>query len=607
MASATAPPLDPPSFLRQTPPFDELDADAFESAASALEIAYFPAGTKVLSAEGLPSEALYLVRKGLVRLDREGETSMVLEEGDFFGYSVLTGTVTSDVFVEEDLLAYRIPAESFRRLLAHAPVSRFFTQGLAERLRSAPSAAGTDTALGGDVLAPVGSLLERAAVTMPEGASVGEAALVMREEGVSSVLLLSDPPAIVTDRDLRNRILAAGLGPQTAARSVASAPLKSISAGAPVYAALQTMLQHGIHHLPVEKEGKFVGVVTSTDLLRHHSHGPLLAFKKVEKMRGREGLGTFSRDVARMVGTLAKSGLPATQVARLVSHLNDALVRRLLAWAERDLGAPPCPYAFLVFGSEGRYEQTLLTDQDNALVHADDGLEAAAYFDRFAARVVDDLVAAGFPPCPGGYMATRWKGSLSAWRGRFEGWIQTPQAEAVLAAAIFFDFRSVGGNLDLTPLAEVLQGARRNAPFLSHLARAAVGFRPPIGAFRRLEVDDGGVDLKKGGIAPIQGLARVYALDAGVRATSTTDRLQEASAAGLLTRDTADGLAEAYLFLLGLRLREQLRALSDGRAPDNRIPIDSLSPNERRYLKEAFLAVRDAQKEAIERYRVVLA
>ncbi|MCL4809682.1 MAG: cyclic nucleotide-binding protein, partial [Thermoanaerobaculia bacterium] len=148
--------------------------------------------------------------------------------------------------------------------------------------------------------------------------------------------------------------------------------------------------------------------------------------------------------------------------------------------------------------------------------------------------------------------------------------------------------------------------ARRNAPFLSQLARAAVGFRPPIGAFRRLRAEDGGIDLKKGGLAPVQGLARLWALDAGVSATGTLDRLAAAAVAGLLDRDRAEDLAEAYRFLSALRLRSQLASLAEGKAPGNRVPVDSLSASERRHLKEAFLAVRDAQESTVSRYNVTL-
>lgn len=605
-AAPAAPPPDPRSFLRGLPPFDALSAEAFERVSAGLETACFPRGARILASDGAPSDALYVVRRGLVRLERGADTTDYLEEGDFFGYSVLTGQVSADVVVEEDLVAYRIPGAVFRGLLVEAPFARFFTQGLAERLRRQP-AFGPEAALGGDVLVAVGSLVERPAVTVPAGATVLEVARVMRDERVSSVLLLSEPPAIVTDRDLRNRVLAAGLGPGTPARDVASRPLRTVPHGTPVYGAWQTMLEHGIHHLPLEREGRIVGLVTATDLLRHHSQGPVPALRRLERMRDRGALPGYGTDLTRVVSTLAKSGLPASHVARLVSHLNDALLGRILAWAEADLGPPPCRYAFLVLGSEGRREQTLLTDQDNALVHADGVPEAAGYFEAFAGKVVSDLLAAGFPPCPGGYMATRWTGPLSTWKKRFAGWIDVPRAEAVLAAATFFDHRVAGGTLDLSPLADVVARARGNAPFLSHLARAAVAFRPPIGAFRRLKPEDGGLDLKKGGLAPVQGLARVWALDAGIVATGTLERLEAAASAGLIDRERAEDLSEAFLYLAGLRLRALLAALAEGTPPGNRVRAESLSPSERRHLKQAFLAIRDAQEAAVTRYHVTLA
>jgi CBS domain-containing protein len=161
-------PTRPPFVSPRNPPFDALTAEAFELAAGALEIAYFPQGTRILSADGAPSDALYVVRKGLVRLERGGETSAVLEEGDFFGYSVVTGQVSADVVVEEDLLAYRVPETVVRRLLAFAPFTRFFTQGLAARLRHQP-AFSAEPALGGDVLLPVGSIVVRPPVTIRPG------------------------------------------------------------------------------------------------------------------------------------------------------------------------------------------------------------------------------------------------------------------------------------------------------------------------------------------------------------------------------------------------------------------------------------------------------
>jgi len=602
------PPLDPRSFLRTVPPFDALSAFDFEAAAGALQIAFYPEGTKVLNLLDRPSTYLFIVRKGAVRLERYGEVLATLEEGELFGYpSMLTGTVNFDVVVEEDLLAYRIPEERFHALMARPVFARFFTRGLAERLRSALT--GEDEAsFAPDVHAAVGTLVGRDLVSVAPTATVGDAARIMSRARVSSILVLSDPPAILTDRDLRNRVLAAGLGPETPVLEVSTRPLRTAPEDTPVYGAWQAMTEHGVHHLPLTREGVIVGIVTGTDLLRQQTFGPLFALKKVEQLADRSALTSHAGDVARLIGSLYASGLPVPQIARLASHVNDALVRKLLGWAEEDLGPPPVPYAWIVFGSEGRYEQTLLTDQDNALVWADTADGAVpAYFETLARRVVDDLLAAGFPPCVGGYMATNWQGPLQEWCARFASWVETPEAEAVLKAAIFFDYRTAGGALDLTPIARIVESARAMAPFLSHMARAALTFRPPLSAFRSLREDGGRLDLKKGGIAPIVGLARVFALDAGTQATNTVDRLAAAADAGFLTRDEVSTLTEAFPFLLRLRLRGQLRAVAAGEKPGNAVALETLSAVERRHLKEAFQAIRDAQKNAAWRYHVDLA
>jgi CBS domain-containing protein len=261
------------------------------------------------------------------------------------------------------------------------------------------------------------------------------------------------------------------------------------------------------------------------------------------------------------------------------------------------------PYAWIVFGSEGRMEQLLLTDQDNALVHGDppvdDPAAAAAceaYFASLAEKVVAGLQAAGFPPCPGGFMATRWRKPLSAWLDLFRGWIGTPDAAALLDVSSLLDFRPVHGTLDLAPLDAVVRSASERAVFLAHLARTALTFEPPLSPFRQIKEQDGGVDVKKGGLMPIVGMARVFALEAGSGARGTLDRLQAASESGNLSREGATTLAEAFRFLLGLRLRVQLEAARTGSAATNLVRPADLSALERRLLRDTFLAVRELQQ-----------
>ena len=216
--------LDPIAFVRGTPPFDALPPPAFEEAARALEIVFLPANTRLLERGGTPSEHLYVIRKGSVRLERDGQTVQVLEQGEIFGFtSLISGAATLDVTVEEDLLAYRLPRAQFDSCLAHAPFAGHFASGLAERLRNSLERSQV-TNFQPDLAVPVSTLLRGGIVRVAPGSTVGEAARVMAEHSISSVIVDSDPPGIVTDRDFRRRVLAAGRGPETPVLEVRAAP-----------------------------------------------------------------------------------------------------------------------------------------------------------------------------------------------------------------------------------------------------------------------------------------------------------------------------------------------------------------------------------------------
>ena len=261
-------------------------------------------------------------------------------------------------------------------------------------------------------------------------------------------------------------------------------------------------------------------------------------------------------------------------------------------------GAPPAAYAWIVFGSEGRLEQALLTDQDNALIYAEETDAARAYFAALAQSVVDGLIQAGFPRCPGGFMATNWCKPLAEWEQLFHRWIRLPEPAALLDAAIFFDFRAVAGALSLEPLEQIISGAGSEKPFLAHMLNGALTFHPPLGFFNRLRSENGNLDLKKGGISPIVGLARAAALAAGSRERSTLERLSVAGASGaILTKDSADSLAEILPLFLHLRLRRQLAARQKNDPLDHKVNLAELSTLERRHLKEAFIVIKQIQAE----------
>jgi len=598
--------LDPVAFVRGTPPFDALPAPAFEDAAKALEIVFYPAGTRVLVRDGDPSQHLYVIRKGAVRLEREAQTLQVLEEGEIFGFtSLISGKATIDVTVEEDLLAYRLPKRTFEALLAHGPFAGHFASGLAERLRNSLERSQV-VSFQPDLAVPVQTLLRGVAIWVPEDAKVGEAARIMAERSVSSVLVESDPPGIVTDRDFRRRVLAAGRGPETPVLEVASSPLKTVSAECPIYEAWRILLDAGCHHLPVTKNGTIVGVLSATDLLKCTAAGPVAVMKRVERLGSRDALPGYSEKVAEMASSLFNGGLEPTVIGGFVARLNDTLITRILRWAEADLGPPPTPYAWLVFGSEGRMEQMVLTDQDNALVWGDDVPGAREYFAALAEKAITDLVAAGFPRCPGGYMSTRWLGGIAGWEERFRGWLEKPTPQALLEASIFFDFRAVHGHLDVSPLRGVITRAASARTFLSAMAKSAVTFHPPSGLGLRLRSESSRFDMKLKGISPIVFLSRVYGLEAGSRTSNTLDRLRAAVVAGLIEQDTCDTLSEAYRFLLRVRLRTQIRAISEGNPPSNLVSLSDLSSMERSRVRDAFRAIEVWQERASYHYRTDL-
>ncbi|HSD20814.1 MAG TPA: DUF294 nucleotidyltransferase-like domain-containing protein [Anaeromyxobacter sp.] len=596
------PAIDPIAYLRSISPFQALPSAEFAAATRTLEVGFYPAGTRLTSAGGRPLEHLYVIRKGAVRLERDGQALQVLEEGECFGYtSLLSGRATIDVIVDEDLLAYRLPGAEFRRLLAQAPFAGHFAIGLADRLKSSLVHAPAFS-VHPDLSIDVGRLVTRPAVWVEPGATVAEAARVMREHRISSVLVRTEPAGIVTDRDFRNRVLADGHGPATPVKAVLTSPLRVVRAEAPLHEAWTTLLDARVHHLPVMRDGEVVGMLTSGDLLRCSAQGPVAVLRGVERLAGRENLRGYSVRVAEMAAALVAGGVDAPRIGGLVARLNDTLVARLARWAEADLGAAPAPWAWIALGSEGRMEQTLLTDQDNALVYDDAGGPHRAWFKAFAERVNADLLAAGFPACPGGRMAREWSGSVSWWRAEIERCVESRPA----AAAILYDLRRAAGDLDPAPLELALARGARTRHLARALAREALRFTPPPGVVLRMRGGSSQVDLKQHGIAPVVMLARCYAIEVGSVARGTLERLEAARAAGVMADSLYASVSEAYRFLLDLRLRLQLRAFSEHRPLIDIVTLGELSGAERTRVKDSFRAIRRWQEKATYHYQTDL-
>ena len=457
----------------------------------------------------------------------------------------------------------------------------------------------------------VGDILSRPLVTCPRWMPIHEVARRMAESDTDAAVIVGaegEPRGIVTDADLRRRVVAASLAGDTVVERVMSAPLITIDTDAFFFEAVHRMLQHRLHHLVVVEAGRPRGVISDGDLLAARAQGPLFVARQLDLARSLEQLVELRPARERAVRVLFRAGVDAYDLGRITAEINDHLVRRVLALVEEELGPPPVAYCWLGLGSEGRREQTLKTDQDNALVYRDPPPELAEtaemYFADLARRAVVALERCGFPRCEGEIMASnpRWRQPLSVWRGYFARWVQRPEPAALYNAEIFFDLRAIVGDSALadalwSDLAEWIPGS---PVFIQHLLRAALSHRPPLGLFRNLVLEQSGAHrgsfhIKARGLMPVVETARAYALARGITRTNTVERLRTLRDTGAMPRQDAADLIAAYQFVMKLRIRHQLDQLAAGEPLDNFLAPDRLTRAERTMLKEYFKVIANLQ------------
>ena len=307
-------------------------------------------------------------------------------------------------------------------------------------------------------------------------------------------------------------------------------------------------------------------------------------------------------------------GRDVEQIGRMVTHITDAFTIRLIQLGQQQLGEAPIAWAWVVFGSQAREEQTARTDQDNGMVLARKAKEGEArYFSDLATFVCDGLDQLGYVYCPGEIMAinVKWRVSLAKWKRHFDNWIDEPEPKSVMHSSIFFDMRCVYGEQGLVDeLKEyAVRRARKNRIFRRFMAANVLGHRPPIGFFRRfVQEDDGsqseGLNLKHRGIVPITDLVRMRALEGGIVTANTFDRIEQAAAQGIMNENDARSLRDALVLINRIRLNYQAEQMAQGKEPSNFVPPDELSHLMKRNLKAAFMLVLEAQNALAHRYQV---
>ncbi|ETI60918.1 putative nucleotidyltransferase substrate binding domain-containing protein [Marinomonas profundimaris] len=596
--------------LCQHAPFNEIAEDPqLNDMSKEIEVQYVRAGEWVIAPSTL-NNTLYFIRSGAIEvLNKEEKLIRRMNEGELFGYASLLrgGNSSQSMRTIEDSLLYCIPARWFRKLYEENDnFSDFFELTREARLRTAMVSQSSDVSL---MTCPVVSLLRRPPISTPMDSNIRLAAQIMSENRISSLLITdkNELIGIVTDQDLRTRAVANGLAYDTPVADIMTRdPIVMDSLDFASEAVLK-MMSRNIHHIPIMKAGRPIGVINLGDIVQKESHGSVYLISDILKQNDIQGLQAISHKMTHTFNQLVVADANTQMIGNAMSHIGITFVKRLLQLAEEKFGPAPVPYCFITLGSQAREEQTIKTDQDNAMILSDeyDEQQHGEYFNKLSDWVCHNLDLCGYALCTGDIMASnpRWRQPLKVWKENFSDWIKKPKAETLLHLSIFFDLRGIYGDNALAKQLNqhIRQEAKQHPRFLSHMARNTSQRKPPLGFFRQFVLDGEGkqsrtFNLKERGISPIIDIVRVHALACGSDRLNTLERLKDIEAAGLLPAGRAKDLALALEMIGLVRIRSQKDQIEAGEEPTNHVNPENLSSFEKRHLRDAFQIVARQQE-----------
>ena len=613
-------------FLSGVAPFSFLPEEELKKIASEVSTVHYPKDTILFVQERSRIECLYIIQKGAAEryYEQSGKKTLhiFLSKGDVFGgISMLLndGIAVRTLKINEDSDIYILPKKSFLDTCTlHALFSEYFTDAfgkrmldrayagiIAKRIRSKEESSQFFSHI-------VASIFTRDLVFCDAEFSIQKAASVMSSNRCSSIFIRKsggDFVGIVTDTDLRKKVIAKGVDIKKPVSEIMSSLVGMISDKALVFEALMVMMHKNIKHLAVtDADEKVIGVVTNSDLVAAQGQSPLFLIREITTADSVEKIIDKHSQLPGLIQNLISSGAKAKNVTRLITTISDAILNKLIGFAIEKSGRPPAGFVFMILGSEGRKEQTLKTDQDNAIIFEDVSKESEervkSYFLKLGEKVCTWLDQAGYDFCKGDVMAKnpKWCRSLSTWKEYFSAWIHAAEPEDLLQSSIFFDFRGAYGDMDLiTELRKYLFGSLVGWPgFFRHLTENALHFKPPIGFFRNFLVESKGehqnsFDIKSA-MTPIVDFARIYALKNKLEETNTQERLYQLYLKTVLSWQDYNELEQAYSFLMQLRFIRQITSVIDeNKKPDNYVNPKKLSSIEQIMLKEIFKRIEKMQ------------
>ena len=441
---------------------------------------------------------------------------------------------------------------------------------------------------------------------------VHDVAIIMGRQKTSCLFVKGkqgDIIGFVTDITIRDNVVAKQLSYDTPVSTIMDNPVATINVHAFVYEAILSMFRTKTRYLLIEKDGDYLGFISRNKLLSEQGQSPLLFILSVKQAFSTDELKRKWESVPQIVAQLLERGVHAAIVNQVITTVSDTIAIKVIESVIKQLGPPPAKFAFMVLGSEGRKEQTLKTDQDNAIIYEDKANEhrekVREYFLKFATQVSDDLNTIGFSYCTGGYMAQnpKWTHSLSHWKKNYESWMHESAPETVMQISTFFDCRYIYGDDTIIKELEFFLNEQLVSPMerLFHfMAKNALQYEPPLTPFfkniQTFKVDKKEVfDIKKA-MTPIVDLVRVYALKNRIFEPNTGERLKALKDKQVFTAEDSTELLQSYYYLMGLRLKTQSQQIMQERLPpDNYIMPQKLSKIDQLTLKEIFKTIENFQ------------
>ncbi|MBK3332568.1 cyclic nucleotide-binding/CBS domain-containing protein [Persephonella atlantica] len=596
--------LDIKKLLENTDPFSFLPEREIGYISEKVLIDYVPRDTTVIE-EGERPEYAYLIIKGAFILKKDGNIVDFLEEGDFFGDTALIFNQSNDFTVKsvEDSIVLLFPAELFLQIVNSNPeIKEYFTKTTIKKLSEAYTERALDEISDVSIL-PVSEFPLKPPVFCIDTDTVPVVAKKMSEKNISYCLVGDENKlkGIITDKDLKEKVLAKNLNPKDVyVEQIKSYPVETISDDNFVFEAVLKMIQKNIKRLPVLREGKVIGVIEDRDIFIKQSKSIVHLASQIDKAREVEELREIYFGLEDTVSTMFKTGKDIEILQKYISEINDRFVKKAVKIALNN-SEINSDFVFMVLGSEGRKEQTINTDIDNCIVYLNENEKDK--FLKLGEKIINILLKIGFPECPGKVMASNpeWNMSYEEWKRTVSQWISHPDPVSIMNTSIFFDFRAVWGRAEISENLRryIFNQVEENKNFLVVMAMKNLEIEPPIGFFRDFIVEKSGehtdeLDIKKGGIFPIVHGIRILSLENKVFDTNTIDRIRKLK--NKIGQTLSEELIESFKFMQNLRLKFQLKKLSEGKSPDNYIKPKELTKLEKDLLKDAFKVVKRFQE-----------